>query len=68
MKDFVRIIPKQGFEEWPSKLGEMGHLYHLTEYEMVKRGYRAAATYHIDYMRLIEEMEKIRKDGLIFTP
>jgi hypothetical protein len=68
MRDFVRIMPKQGFEEWPAKLGEMGHLYHLSEYEMVKRGYRAAATYHIDYMCLIEEMEKIRKDGLIFTP
>jgi hypothetical protein len=68
MRGFVRIIPKQGFEEWPSKLGKMGHLYHLTEYEMVKRGYRPAATYHIDYQNLIEEMEKIRKDGLIFTP
>jgi hypothetical protein len=68
MKNFVRIIPKQGFEEWPSKLGRMGFLYHQAEYEMVKRGLRAAATYHIDYQCLIEEMEKIRKDGLIYTP
>jgi hypothetical protein len=68
MKDFVRIIPKQGFEEWPTKLGEMGYLYNRAEYEMVKRGYRKAAAYHIDYQCLIEEMEKIRKDGLIYTP
>jgi len=68
MKDFVRIMPKQGFEDWPSKLGEMGNLYHEAEYQMVKKGYRAAATYHIDYQDLIEAMEKIRKDGLIYTP
>jgi hypothetical protein len=68
MRDFVRIIPKKRFEEWSTKLGKMGHLFNLAEYEMVKRGYRKAATYHIDYQLLIEEMEKIRKDGLIFTP
>lgn len=68
MKDFVRIIPKQGFEEWPTKLGKMGNLYYLAEYQMVKRGFREAAAYHIDYLCLIEEMEKIRKDGLIYTP
>jgi len=68
MRDFVRIIPKKGFEDWPSKLGQMSHLYSLTEYEMVKRGLRPAATYHIDHLALVEEMEKIRKDGLIFTP
>ena len=68
MKDFVRIIPKQGFEEWPTKLGKIGNLYNRAEYEMLKKGFRAAATYHIDYQYLIEGMDKIKKDGLIYTP
>ena len=68
MKNFVRIIPKQGFENWPAKLGKMSSLFHKAEYEMVKQGLRKAATIHVDQNNMKDILERINKHGLIFTP
>ncbi len=67
---FVRIMPKQGHEEWMTKLGRMSMMFHETEYQMVKQGYRPAATTHIDINQdnFRERLERFNKDGLIFTP
>lgn len=68
MKDFVRIIPKKGFEEWPAKLNKMSRLFHTAEYQMVKKGKRNAATIHIDQNNMQEIMDRINKEDLKFTP
>lgn len=68
MQGFVRIIPKQGQEKWPVKLSQMGWLFHEAEYEMVRQKHRQAAVIHIDQNNLGEKLERINKDGLIFTP
>lgn len=68
MQSFVRIIPKQGCESWPAKLGQMGQLFHEAEYEMVRRKNRLAAVIHIDQYNLGEMLERINKDNLVFTP
>lgn len=68
MKDFVRIMPKQGCENWPAKLGRMSQLYSEVEYETVKEGLRPAAIVNFDPENLQEKMEQINKDGLLFTP
>lgn len=68
MKDFVRIIPKKGFEEWPGKLNKISRLFHEAEYQMVKEGKRDAATTHIDQNNMKEIMDRINKDDLKFTP
>lgn len=68
VSSFVRIIPKQGHEEWVVKLNKMSRLIVEAEYQMVKQGYRTAATAHIDQNNLQEKLERLNKDGLIFTP
>ena len=68
MENFVRVIPKRGFEEWPQKLGQIGRLYHEAEYETVKEGVRAASTVHMDQHNIKSLLEKFNKDGLQFTP
>lgn len=65
---FVRIMPKQGHQEWMVKLGKMARMFHEAEYQMVKQGYRPAAVIHIDQNNLGEMLEKINKDRLVFTP
>lgn len=68
MKDFVRIIPKKGFEEWPVKLSKMGSLFHVAEYQMVKEGKRSAATLHVDQNNLQDIITRLNNDNLRFTP
>ena len=68
MQDFTRIIPKQGYEEWPGKLGRMSELSHQAEYQMVKKKLRTAALIQVDPRNLQAILEKINKDKLIFTP
>lgn len=68
VSSFVRIMPKQGHQEWMAKLGQMGMLFQETEYQMVKGGYRPAAIIHVDQNTLEETWGKINKDKLVFTP
>ncbi len=68
VSSFVRIMPKQGHENWMIRLNKMGALFNEAEYQMVKQGYRPAAIIHIDQNNLEEIWEKINKDGLVFTP
>jgi len=68
VSSFVRIIPKQGHQEWVVKLSKMGMLFNEAEYQMVKQGHRLAAIIHIDQNNLGKMLENINKDGLIFTP
>jgi hypothetical protein len=68
MENFVRLMPKQGFQEWPSLMREIADLCKETEYKLVKEGYRKAATLHIQDENYEELTEKINKDGLIYTP
>jgi len=68
VSSFIRIMPKQGHEEWMVKLGRMGILFREAEYQMVKQGYRPAAVIHIDQNNLEQMWDKINKDGLVFTP
>lgn len=68
VSSFVRIIPKQGHEEWMFKLGRMSMLFNETEYQMVKQGHRPAAIIHINPDNLEENLDKINKDKLVFTP
>ncbi len=69
---FVRIIPKQGHEEghqeWTAKLGRMGMLFREAEYQMVKQRFRPAALIHINLNDFEENLERINKDKLVFTP
>jgi len=68
VSSFVRIMPKQGHQEWVVKLSKMGMLFNEAEYQMVKKEHRPAAIIHIDQNNLGEMLEKINKDGLVFTP
>jgi len=68
MENFVRIIPKQGCEQWPVKLGHMGAMFFEAEYGMVKQGFRAAAVIHMDQHNMGELLARINKDKLVFTP
>lgn len=68
MENFTRIMPKQGCEEWPEKLGRMGRLFQETEYQTVKKRLRTAAALNINPDNLQAKMEEINKDGLIFAP
>ncbi len=68
MKDFTKIIPKQGQEEWPNKLGLMGALFHQAEYQMVKNKFRQAAIINVDHNNLPAILEQANKDGLLLTP
>ncbi len=68
VESFVRLMPKQGFQEWPSLMGDMAELCRETEYRLVKDGYRKATTLHIEDRNYKELMERINKDGLIYTP
>ncbi len=66
--NFVRLLPKQGFSEWKVLAKDMARLCKETEYILVKEGYRKAATIHIREDNHKELIEKINKDGLIYTP
>ncbi len=66
--NFVRIMPKQGYEKWMIDLYKMNRLADESEYQMVKQGYRLAATININQDNLQQELERFNKDGLIFTP
>jgi len=68
MQSFSRIIPKQGHEDWPLKLGKMRDLYQETEYQTVKKDIRRAAIIPLHPENLDKLLEKFRKDGLIFVP
>lgn len=68
LKDFVRVVPFHGQEKWLSKLTQMANLFHWAEYETVKRKIRKAAIWQVSPRNLIEEIERFRKEGLIFTP
>lgn len=68
VSSFVRIMPKQGHQEWMVKLGRMGMLFQEAEYQMVKQGFRKAAIIHVNQNNLEEMWEKINKDKLVFTP
>lgn len=67
MKDFTRVIPKLRNEEWPNKLGQISQLYQETEYQMVKKKFRVAAALQINQDNFQNFLDKINKDGLIFT-
>lgn len=68
MQPFTRIIPKQKCEDWPSKLGKMGALYHEVEYQTVKRKIRKAAIISVYPENLDESLQRFNKDSLIFIP
>ena len=68
MENFIRIIPKKGFEEWPQKLGQLGRVYHEAEYDTVKKGVRDASTVHMDQHNIKKLLERFNKDGFQFTP
>ncbi|MCD5384873.1 MAG: hypothetical protein LRZ94_00975 [Candidatus Pacebacteria bacterium] len=68
IKDFTRIMPKKGCEEWIKKLGEMSALFSNTEYETIKRGLRRIAIIRVSPDNLNLFLEKINKDRLLFTP
>jgi len=66
--NFVRIMPKQGHEDWMIKLFKMSQLVLESEYQMVKQGHRPAATTNLDQNNLQHMLERFNKDRLIFTP
>jgi len=68
IQNFIRIMPKQGHQEWLEKLGQMNELVLGAEYQMVKKGFRAAAILYIDPQNLQSVLEKTNKDRLILTP
>lgn len=68
IQDFTRIIPKQGNEHWPSKLGLMGDLFRQAEYQMVKNGFRKAAIINLNPDNLQQFLDEVNKDSLLFTP
>lgn len=68
ISNFIRVMPKQGHEEWLKKLSKIETLYYETEYQVLKQGHRLAATTHIDQDNVGEMLERFNKDGLIFTP
>lgn len=67
IQDFTRIIPKQGHEEWPNKLGQMIALFYQAEYQTVKKKLRTAAIIHVNSNNLQTFLEKVNKDQLVFT-
>lgn len=72
MQDFItsftRIVPKQGHQQWVTKLSKMGMLFREAEYQMVKQGHRPAAIIHVDNNNLERAWNKINEDGLVYTP
>jgi len=68
IQNFTRIMPKHGHQEWLEKLGQMNELCLEAEYQMVKKGFRAAAIIYVDPQNLKTVLEKINKDRLIITP
>jgi len=68
IQDFTRIIPKQGYEEWPNKLSKISELFLRTEEQMVKKKYRAAAIVDVSVDNFQSFLDRINKNGLMFTP
>jgi hypothetical protein len=68
INNFTRIIYKVGCGDYASTVSKLSSLYHLAEYETVKQGVRKATTIHIDSPKLIERVNEIERDGLVFTP
>ena len=70
IKHFTRIIWRtpEYKEKWQPRIQRIARAYSRAEYEMVRRGYRRAATYHVDANNFGSFIEKIQKDGLYFFP
>ncbi len=70
ISNFTRIIWRtpRDKELWEPRLNRISRLHALTEYEMVRRGYRRAATYHVTLENFPQFIERIQRDGLIFLP
>jgi len=68
LKSFVRLMPKQGHDEWKGLVEKMRRFCVDMEYEMLKAGHKRAATAHIGEGDYEKTMEKINRDGFIFTP
>ena len=66
MKDFVRVLPKQGHDI--SILNEFSRLFHEAEYQTVIQGTRKAGTIHISQDNLDTVIPKLNKNSLVFTP
>lgn len=67
MKNFVRIIPKQGFENWPTKLSKMDDLFDRSKIEMVKQKFQDAFFVNVNPNNLEERIEEFEKNELNFT-
>lgn len=70
IKHFTRIIWRtpDDRDTWAPRLQRISRAYGAAEYEMVRRGYRRAATYHVDIRNFGEFIERIQRDGLYFFP
>lgn len=68
MDSFVRLIPKQGYEDYPAKLAKMSQLFGQAELLTVVNGQRRAATTHLSQENLNSLLPKLNRYGLIFTP
>ncbi len=70
IKHFTRIVWRRPEYKavWEPRLGRISRMANRAEYEMVKRGYRRAATWHVDVNNFAEFIEQIQRDGLYFFP
>src|SRR5690625_4709531 len=55
-------------ERWAPMFQRAASLHHRSEYEMVRRGHRLAATLHLTPSNFDFELERIQKDGLVWLP
>jgi hypothetical protein len=68
MKEFTKIIPKKGYENWLDKLGKMGELVSQTEVQTVVDNLRKAAILSAHVSRLYSLIDEFNRDGLVVTP
>lgn len=68
VKDFTRIIWKKGKENLGRQLTQASRLFNDCEYQTVVEGRRLATTTHITLENLPQTLEKLNRDGLVFTP
>lgn len=68
MYPFVKVAARPGKEFAVRWLGEANRLIHLTEYEMLRRGYRKADVLHVYPESFDQQMDQVVEDGLVWVP
>lgn len=67
---FTRVIynSPEAQKEWSPKIYDAASLHHRAEFEMVRMGYRRAATMHISPRTYDKDIEMIMQNNLVWLP